>query len=125
MDQLHTGDGTVETPSWEQIEAAILAMDGSEATEVFLHPDREEPETYLSIFGGTHGRYGVCYSHRNEWFEQVVTPDAPAAAVELTAGGQPAEYRRTELVTLDEALTAARHFYRTGERGGALHWQRS
>lgn len=104
-------DRVVETPHWCDVEEAIRALNNNERNDLYLTPDKKDPETYLGI-GGGNGRYLVTGSNRNETFPTLVLPHNPAKpVVEIVVGGQAAEYPANWIVSLDLALRAAKSFY--------------
>lgn len=116
-------DHDIDLPTWPDIEAAIGGLDGHTRTEVYLHPRRSDPETYMSIAGGADDHYLVFVCHHNERFDEAVTPDAPEGTVSMVTGGQLGEFRLEHLVTLDEALEAARVFHQSGQLAGGVKWR--
>ncbi len=116
-------DQDFESPTWPDIEAAIGGLDGHTRTEVYLHPRRGDPETYMAIAGGSDNHYLVFVCHNNERFDEAVTPDAPEGTVHMVTGGQLGEFQLEDLVTFDEALEAARVYHQSGELAGGVKWR--
>ena len=117
-------DREVDSPTWPDIEAAIRALDGQTRTEMYLHPHRGDPETYLAIAGGSGNHYLVFVCHHNKRFDEAVSPDAPEGTVSMITGGQLGEFQFEDLVTLDEALEAAQVYHQSGRLAGSVKWRR-
>ena len=116
-------DHGVKLPTWPDIEAAIGGLDGHTRTEAYLHPRRNDPETYMAIAGGSDNHYLVFLCHHNERFDEAVTPDAPDRTVSMVTGGQLGEFQLEDLITLDEALEAARVYHQSGQLAGGVTWR--
>lgn len=120
---IDTGRETL-VPSWEQLKALILELDGDEQTLV-TYGD-ENAGDYMAV-GGGNGRY-ICYlSYGDEekiliLFDESVPPDCNEE-VELVTGGQLGRFDRRECVSLPAVLTAAETYYRTHTPDAGLCWQ--
>jgi hypothetical protein len=113
----------VDAPAWADIDKAIRALDGHVRSEVYLHQDRDDAETYMAIAGGSRNRYLVFVCHDNKRYDEAVTPDAADKTVNLVTGGQTGEFRLRSLVTLNEALEAARVYHQSGQLAGGVVWR--
>ena len=119
----HTTD--VDQPGWEAVDAAVRALDNACRNDLYLTPQKADPETYLCIGGGA-GRYIVTGSIRNEEFPTVIDPSKAAEPEEvLVVGGQSGCFPGNWAVDLDTALRAARSFHATGEFAGEVTWIRA
>ena len=112
----------IARPSWDQVEAAIRALNERERNDIYLTPSACDLETYLSVGGGD-GRYLVTGSINNERFPTVATGprlgSAREATEELVSGGQMGDYPCRWILDLATALRAIRSFYDTSEFGGS------
>ena len=114
----HMESADIFDPTWDQVEAAIRALDEGTRNDLYLHPLASNPETYLAVGGGS-GRYLVTGSIDNERFPTLVNAIVVSPARELlVVGGQTGDYPRDWILDLDLALQAARSFFETGEFGG-------
>jgi len=104
----------VSFPAWEDVEAAVRALDNSSFNDVYLHPSAADLGTYLCIGGGA-GRYVVTGSISNEVFQTFLDPDLPPDPQEaLVVGGQEGLYAHNWVHNLEDALCATRAFYLAG-----------
>lgn len=112
----------VENPTWAQVETAICSLNDADRNDVYLHPDRNDMETYLAV-GGGNGQYVVIGAQNNTSFPALVPGDGPDdRTVELTVGGQPGEYPASWIADLAPALEAARAFYDAGGFASNHEW---
>jgi metal-dependent hydrolase (beta-lactamase superfamily II) len=115
-------DTVIDRPTWQDIEAAIGALNNRNLNDLYLQPDGSNPETYLCIGGGA-GQYVVSGCVDNEYFPTLVDPQRPSEPrVALVVGGQLSAFPSHSIVDLESALLAARSFYTTGGFGGDVHW---
>ena len=114
------GSETIMNPTWEQIEAAIRALDGIQKTLVTIAA--EDCEAHMGIGGGS-GAF-ICYATRdNLTFDTLVNPSGHADRKQrVIAGGQPGDYTEKHCVTLPAILRAAKAFAILGELDGSLEW---
>lgn len=113
----------VVDPDWPTIERAIRNLNEVDRNDIYLHPDKNDLETYLSV-GGGNGRYVVSGSVRNLTFSTVVDPQKSATEKELLyTGGQDGWYPSNCVVDLETALHAAKAFYESGTFGTGVNWQ--
>ena len=119
--QLVREDQLIHAPSWSHIDAAIRDLDGSVSQEVFLHPQRDDLETWLSIGGGA-GKYLVTGSIKNEGFPTYVAGKQCTNLVPLMIGGQLGEFPNNWIVDLRVALQVAKAFYDAGAFECGVTW---
>ena len=114
----------IASPTWEQVEAAVRALNGCDRNDLYLTPDGADPETYLCVGGGA-GQYVVFGSIGNETFPTVVSQaESRTDNARLMIGGQEGLYPLRWVVDLPEAICAARAFWQSGQfRGGSLTWE--
>jgi hypothetical protein len=110
---------TVERPSWPAIQESIARLDGQEHTIAILSG---KDEAHLAIGGGG-GRYVVYATVDNQSFHNLVDPGRGAEEERLVAGGQEGAYPARQVISLEEALEAAREYAATGALSKALHWE--
>jgi Immunity protein Imm1 len=109
-------------PDWQTVEASIRALDGYIRDHLTLQPSSVYPETWLAIGGGG-GRYLVTGSESGEIFPTLRDPGVPKApAVLLQVGGQPGEYDRDQIVSLEVALKAALAYFEAGSFKCGVAW---
>jgi len=112
----------IENPMWEQVEAAILALNGRNLNDVYLEPDDSQPQTYLCIGGGA-GQYIASGSVNGEYFPTLMNYRSPAEPkVKLIVGGQLGDYPGNYIADLESVLFAARCFFESGEFDGPINW---
>ncbi len=115
-------DTSVDSPSWEAVEAAIRALNDLDLNDLYLRPHAEDPETYLSVGGGG-GQYFVSGAIRNESFPVLEEGEGPDdEVVDLTVGGQTIDLPRSAVVSLDVALRAAKAFWEAGGFDCGIDW---
>jgi hypothetical protein len=114
-------DSVIQSPQWSDIEAAIRKLDGSVSQEIYLHPKRDNLETWLSIGGGT-GKYLVTGSINNEHFPTYVNGNERADDVPLLIGGQLGEFPNNWIVDVDVALQIAKAFWDAGAFECGVTW---
>jgi hypothetical protein len=108
----------------EQIEQAVLRLDGKARTLVTIHGgDRQD--TYIGVGGGADGKYVVYIGYANERFFTLLDPDAPPGKVSMVTGGQRGEFEARKCAARPAMLQAVRTFAMTGERDAALRWSRT
>lgn len=113
----------IDNPTWDEVEAAIRALDGRDRNDIYLVPRIADPETFLGVGGGG-GRYLVTGIIASERFPTVVKELGRGAKRHegerelLVVGGQEGDYPRRWIIDLETALRAARAFHETGEFGG-------
>jgi hypothetical protein len=113
----------IDNPEWPEVEEAIRALDNRCRNDVYLTPDKNDPETYLCIGGGD-GRYIATGSIRNETFPTVVDTTKPRDVQErLVVGGQEGLFPRSYIIDLEMALRAAKVFYESGTFGTGVNWE--
>lgn len=101
----------IEEPTWQDIEALIRALNQANFQEVYLHPEGENPATWLCV-GGGNGKYVVAGSVNNETFPTYIDSSRSAEPmVAVTIGGQTSEYAASSIASLEQALRLARAFY--------------
>ena len=128
---LTTDDGTVQNPSWSEIEAAILSLDGKTSTLVVLDPGPPKgPPTgdhHMGIGGGKNDLCVVYLTEGNLRFANLEDPGRTGGAgrVTMLAGGQEGDYRAEQCVHRALALRAARAYFETGTRAPDLRWVES
>jgi hypothetical protein len=116
------GSGVVD-PSWESIQAAILALDSTTKTLITI-ADREWSDYFLMIVGKWDDRVLVNSTKNNQIFFSLTDPTRAEKSRTLLIAGQQEETEDNKLVPLDWAIEAAQHFYETGERKSTLNWRR-
>jgi hypothetical protein len=111
---------SVDRPSWADIEAAIMQLDGTTRTSVML---KKDDETYMSIGGGPiafsvtvliENKYGPFY---------LVDPTKGSQEVILVVGGQGVDFPARMTVSLESVLQAAKTFAESGLLEKRLVWQ--
>ena len=119
---LATDSKTIDAPTWDDVERAVRALDGSTETLVTLAP--HQGEHHLAIGGGRGGQFIVYLTEDNLTFFNLAEPAAhdDRTPVRMLIGGQEGEYRKGQFVSLDVVLRAARHYVQEGGRAPGLTW---
>lgn len=111
----------IPNPTCEQIEQAILQLDATNKTSVFLS-DKPQSESYMAISGPWNGRYMVNVTIDNCDFFSLLDSSASTNKVLVFVGGQDGDFEERRFVPLEWALEAARCYYETGERKPTMNW---
>ena len=115
-------DVVVLDPPWPQVEAAIRALNNRNLNDVYLTPLAAQSETFLGIGGGS-GQYLLTGAVAGKTFPTLVTAlNLDDSLVPLVVGGQLGEYPARWLVSLDDALSAARAFFDAGGFDCGVEW---
>jgi hypothetical protein len=109
---------SVQQPAWEQIQEAVLQMDGHGRCWVSIVADEE---TYLMLGGGADGRY-VCEVVVPQGDFVLCDPTQPEGDPVPINNGQLSLYEPRHVVDLGKALQATRHFAATRELDPSLTW---
>lgn len=125
---LTTDVGTIEHPSWGDIEKAIRALDGKNLTLVVLAPAAPKGpphgEHHMAIGGGKDGRCVVYVTDDNLHFWSLEDAGRSGAGerILMLVGGQEGDYREAQCVSREWALKAAREYFDHGVRASDLPW---
>jgi hypothetical protein len=115
----HNNERIKEARTWEEVEAAIKALDGSRHTLVTLEA---EGETHMAVGGGP-GRYFVYVTFDNEAFNYLVNPSKSNKGELLVVGGQEGIYAAKSCVDLSTTLKAAKGFAELGQMDKSVVWE--
>jgi hypothetical protein len=110
----------IRNPSWEQIHAALLEMDGIHADEVML---QLSGTGNLVVGGGNDGRYIVVYfpQDRPDDYsgDSLALADASLSGEDVTLSFEvDSSFPARLAVSLPLVLQVVEHFYRTGQIPG-------
>lgn len=115
----------VEHDEWhsfdaDRIEEVIGRMDQQRYTETAL----EGPDWWVALIGGGSNAYVVSIENRMSGvrFDLVDPGRPPDETVAVVAGGQLGSLPARDVVGLDAAVRAARHFAETGKPDPGLDW---
>jgi hypothetical protein len=128
---LTTDTGTIEYPSWEEIEKAISALDGKNLTLVMLAPAAPKGppsgDHHMAIGGGKDGRCVIYITEDNLhfWNLEDASKRGIKRRIEMIVGGQEGDYDEAQCVSREWALKAARAYFERGAPAGDLPWMRS
>jgi hypothetical protein len=111
--------GRQERPTMSEVEAAVLALDGTTTTMITLEVDDDH---HMGIGGGKDGQYVVYVTKDNLHFKNLEDASRGAGVVRMICGGQEGEYRAAQCVGVDATLFAARAFANTGNAAPDLDW---
>ena len=108
-------------PTWEQIEEALLELNGKDKTLLIIAAG--DPVPHMGIGGGD-GKY-ICYATEdNSSFDNLENPLAGEGEfVSMVAGGQRSDYRAALCVGLDTVVKAAKTYAESGKLEAGLHWK--
>jgi len=117
----NTDQGTViENPSWQEIETAIIELNGKSKTLVTLGTDEE---TYMSIGGGEAGKYIVNVTFDNMSFYNLVNFSKSEQIEKLVVGGQVGDYPEKMCMNLQTVLLATKTFAQLGKLEKSVNWE--
>lgn len=114
-------DIVIASPSWDEVAAAIERLDGATFSELFLHLDDAEDETYLTVAGGPDA-FLVFVCVANEEFHEAIDPAASDSSVTMVVGGQQSTFGRRELIDREHALVAAHTYFDTATLDASITW---
>lgn len=116
-------DKMIENPTWPEIESAIRALNNENLNDLYLHPEKNNIETYLCVGGGA-GRYVLTGSINNQSFPTLADPErSTTPSVELVVGGQLGDYPTNWVMDLCTTLQTTRAFYDAGGFNCGVSWQ--
>jgi hypothetical protein len=119
---------TIEDPTWEDVQRAILSLDGRTNTEAMLAPappkGPPEGDHHMGIGGGKDGRCVVYFTEDNLrfWNLEDATTRHGEHRIRMLVGGQEGEFRMRQCVPREWALKAARYYFEHGKRADDLPW---
>ena len=125
---LATDAHTIENPRWEDVEKAILSLDGTAATEVMLAPappkGPPDGDHHMGIGGGKDGRCIVYVTEDNLtfWNLEDAAKSQESKCLRMLIGGQQGDYREAQCVPREWALKAAREYFDHGWKVDDLTW---
>lgn len=111
----------VYEPTWEEIEQAIVNLNGNERTMTIL-TKIEEGDQYMIIAGRWEDRVMVNATANNLDFHSLVDDGQPKGSTMLCVGGQLGDYEQRKCVPLGWGIRAARMYFQTGELDPAMNW---
>jgi hypothetical protein len=120
LDDLAVGGNAMEIldPTWDDVATAISKLDQIRHSAAILS---REGSGYIGINGGS-GVYFVFIFTEDRISLIPYDAGKPDEPVDLVAGGQEVFFSSRQMVGLDDALRAARHYYETGEPYPSLVW---
>ena len=110
----------IENPSWQEIETAILELNGKSKTLVTLGADEE---TYMSIGGGEAGKYIVNVTFDNMSFYNLGNFSKSEQIEKLVVGGQVGDYPEKMCINLQTVLLASKTFAELGKLEESVNWE--
>lgn len=128
---LTTDARTIQSPTWADVERAILGLDARTQTLVVLAPapplGAPEGEHHLAVGGGGDGRFIVYATGDNLTFWNLLDPGRQdnRQKVRMLIGGQEGEYEAAQFVSREMALRAAHRYFEDGQRTDDLTWSPS
>ncbi len=115
---VRSGQTTTPDATWDDVEAALRALDGKRRTQLMVEHD----DTSNIVVGGGAGAYNVCITTADEIF-YTLRDRSKQGTTELVAGGQRGVYPAETVVDLDMAQRAVRVFYELGLADATLDWR--
>ncbi|HEY4243555.1 MAG TPA: Imm1 family immunity protein [Kofleriaceae bacterium] len=109
----------VDSPSWDDVDAAIGRLDGKSYTIVTLQGPGEQ---HLTVGGGD-GQYVVYGTFDNNEFWNLLNPKDEGGTALLNAGGQEGDYPARQIVDRENARAAARTFLEKLQLEPSLRWE--
>ncbi|MCL2717139.1 MAG: Imm1 family immunity protein [Alphaproteobacteria bacterium] len=117
-DDTRGGGKEIQNPTWEQVKAEILEMDGEQYTSVGMMVGDDD---HLMIGGG--GTHYIVSVRDGDRLCAINNPNGdPERMVEVCVG-EPSNFPEDELVGLDEALNAARWYFEHHTPEPNLPWK--
>ena len=101
---------TISHAGWSDVEAAIRHLDGMAHTEVSIAAEADGP--YMGIGGGPN-RYFVSIWTSEERNLILTDPSQDESQIRLVVGGQAAAYPCRHTVAIEDAVEAAKIYFRT------------
>lgn len=118
-DDLNLSYENIEVIRFDEMEALIRRLDQKKHTSVSLG---ETGKPALMIGGGK-GDYVVLWmADADHWLSLKMGPRHGSKKL-LTVGGQPGDYESELVVTLDQAIAAARYFFLHKELDPTQKWE--
>jgi hypothetical protein len=115
---VHPNLRTVEEPDWDEVEAAVRALDQRVHTQVAVGRD----DWSSILVGGGSGRYNVAITTADDVYLTLTDPSRGDGTERLVAGGQVGDYPERTVVGLGAALCATRTFFESGAADSGLTW---
>jgi hypothetical protein len=114
---------SIDNPSWEQVEAAIRALNNSDLNDLYLYPRQDSRQTYLCIGGGA-GRYVVIGLIEDSACPTLVDPARSVGpGVELRLDGELDLVPNNWVMDLPTTVKAAKAFFEAGNFDCGIDWQ--
>ena len=114
-------DHDVVHPSWNCVEDSIRALNGADLNDLHLYPNRTE-STWLAVGGGSGGDVVTGADPAGRFPILVTSKNCHIDSIELMIGGQASDYAAKHVVSLEEAMAAARAFYDAGGFECGVEW---
>lgn len=125
---LATDTARIDNPTWEDVERAIHALDGTAITEVMLSPPPPkgppEGDHHMGIGGGKDGCCIVYITEDNLhfWNLRDTAKKNKEKSIRMTVGGQEGDYYEAQCVPREWALKVARDYFDHGRRADSVTW---
>jgi hypothetical protein len=120
---IHNPDKEIENPTWNEIQKAILGLNGNTRSTVTIARDREDG--YMGIGGGENGLY-ICficsYLTGEEDWELCDPSKSTEQTVEMMTGQMTKKSLRS-CIDLNSVLKAAETYANFGKRDRSLCWE--
>jgi len=108
----------VDNPSWENVEAEILRMDGQRYTAVGMILD--DHHNMMIGGGGEHYTLGICDANNGVSYLKNIN-GSPDKDIWINAG-QGSDYPEEIVVALPDVLKAARYYFEHNKADPRLQW---
>jgi hypothetical protein len=115
---VHSESLTTPNPSWDDVRNAIVALDQSVHTQVFVTLGQGP----TLLVGGGRGRFSVSLDLPDKGYWTLHDDDDVEGEEQLVVGGQLGVYDRRQVVSLRTALRAAKSFLTTQQPDPTLTW---
>lgn len=110
----------IPDPSWEDVDEAILSLDGAVYTVVKFGWNED---CYMTVAGGSDGLYLEFVTTDGTSFAHLVDRSKADELVQLDIGGQPGDYPLNRCISLDVARHAAKVYFETGNLTSEDTWE--
>ncbi|MEV8373386.1 Imm1 family immunity protein [Kribbella sp. NPDC056861] len=111
--------GEINAPTWAEVDERLRALNGYDRTILTL----TRGDAHLAVGGDAASGLVLYVDLGGEDFRNLIGPRTDKCLVEIVAGGQPGNYQSRQVVSVEQALAAARVFWEAGKLDPAQTWE--